>query len=241
MKIFFLESKYKKEVNLPKDIIDQLPEKIALGTTVQYLDKMDKVISQLEASGKKVILLQGEHSKYKGQILGCDINQNIVKNLNEQNLEYDCFLFVGDGVFHPKVMHYFINDDNKKIFAFNPKSNDFSKIAESDIQTIKKRTKGALLKYLTSKNIGILVSTKPGQQRFKKSLELKEMIEGQEKNAFIMLNETLDFTELENFPFIDCFVNTMCPRIGYDDIIKFPKPVINFEDIEEYYESIKEE
>jgi diphthamide biosynthesis enzyme Dph1/Dph2-like protein len=43
----------------------------------------------------------------------------------------------------------------------------------------------------------------------------------------------VEFQELENFPFIEVFVNTACPRIGLEDQKKFPRPVVNLADVEE--------
>ena len=42
---------------------------------------------------------------------------------------------------------------------------------------------------------------------------------------------TLDFNEIENFPKVECYVNTMCPRIGFDDTIRLNKSIINLEDV----------
>ena len=47
----------------------------------------------------------------------------------------------------------------------------------------------------------------------------------------MFVTDTLDFAELENFPFIECYVNTMCPRIGMDDTIRTAKPIVNIDDI----------
>jgi diphthamide biosynthesis enzyme Dph1/Dph2-like protein len=43
--------------------------------------------------------------------------------------------------------------------------------------------------------------------------------------------DTLDFAGLENFPFVECFVNTACPRIGYDEWENLRKPIINADDV----------
>ena len=67
-----------------------------------------------------------------------------------------------------------------------------------------------------------MITTKPGQNNLKKALELKA-----DKNIYYFLDDTINFAELENFNFIDCWVNTACPRIAYDDSIKIAKPIIN--------------
>ena len=95
---------------------------------------------------------------------------------------------------------------------------------------LKKKVKGAKLKFLTSKNIGVLISIKPGQNQMKKALKLKQKYKN--KEFYFLIADTISFTQLENFPFIDCFINTACPRISFDDSQKIGKPIINIEDIE---------
>jgi len=82
---------------------------------------------------------------------------------------------------------------------------------------------------LNSKEVGVLVSTKPGQNQIKKAYELERKYP--DKNFYFLLFDTIDFTELENFPFIECFVNTACPRIAYDEAEKIGKAVANVDDL----------
>ena len=86
--------------------------------------------------------------------------------------------------------------------------------------------KGALLKFLSSKEVGIIVSTKPGQEKLKKAFELKNKLK--DKNCHVFLADTIDPAEFENFPFIECWVNTACPRFADEK-----KGVVNYELVEE--------
>jgi diphthamide biosynthesis enzyme Dph1/Dph2-like protein len=53
-----------------------------------------------------------------------------------------------------------------------------------------------------------------------------------EKSIFTFLCNEISFSELENFNFIDIYVNTACSRIGHEDTIRSPKPIINIDDVE---------
>lgn len=214
MKTLFIEAK--SDIKFKLKQIDKLPKKIALATTVQFISQLKEIKKELEKNNKKVILLQGKHSKYKGQILGCDI-------INYK-LDVDAYLYIGDGLFHPKAI---LLKTEKPVFAFNPFNKTLTKLDNKDIDKIKKQRKAALIKFHSSDKIGIIVSTKPGQNKLKKALELKL----KNKQTYIFLTNTLDFSQLENFPFIQCWVNTACPRIAYDDYSKFNKPVINIDDL----------
>ena len=97
-----------------------------------------------------------------------------------------------------------------------------------------KKRKGAYLAFLTAKNVGLLVSIKPGQNLFRKAIALRD--NHPEKNCYIFVQDTLDFNQIENFPFVDVWINTACNRI-MDDAEKFPKPLIDIADIEKAEQS----
>ena len=73
MKTLFIEARSKINIKLPNSAYSKLPHNIALLTTIQHIHKIRDVKKQLEKNGKKVFLIKGKHSKYKGQILGCDV------------------------------------------------------------------------------------------------------------------------------------------------------------------------
>lgn len=219
MKTFFIEARYKGRIEVPDELIDKLPSKIALFASVQFLDSLENIKKKIEDKGKKVILLKTEHTKHLGQLLGC--------NIKEFKQDFDAFLYIGDGLFHPKAL---VLKNHKPVFAYNPFSKKYFKLEEKDVMDIKKKQKGALMKFMSSKEIGVLISTKPGQCNTKKAQELEERFP--EKTFYLLLFGTLDFAELDNFPFVECFVNTACPRISYDEADKISKPVINVDELE---------
>jgi diphthamide biosynthesis enzyme Dph1/Dph2-like protein len=96
---------------------------------------------------------------------------------------------------------------------------------DKDIELAKRKQRAALSKFFMAKRVGVLVTTKHGQQRLRMALKLKGKYP--EKEFTFLLFDTLDFGSLEDFPFLDCFVNTMCPRIGLDDTNKTGKPVVD--------------
>ena len=72
---------------------------------------------------------------------------------------------------------------------------------------------------------------KSGQQRMLMSRKLRSKFP--DKEFYFFLYDTLDYQGLEDFPFIECWVNTMCPRIGYDDTNKIAKPIVNLGELGE--------
>ena len=214
MKTIYIETKYMGKINLSKIKYNVLPDRIALATTVQYVDFLEEIRKYLEKNGKKVIIGKG-NQKYPGQILGCE--QSAGKKIAPI---VDAFLFVGDGVFHPIGLNL---STGKTVYTLNPISNEFKKIDKKDIEKIKMKRKAQLLKFYSSENIGLIVSTKPGQNKMNVAKKLEQKFP--DKNFYYILFDNIDYSQLENFNFIECFVNTACPRIEED--IK----VLNISDI----------
>jgi 2-(3-amino-3-carboxypropyl)histidine synthase len=183
--------------------------------SVQFLDSLQQIKNQIENSGKEVKLFEPEHCAYEGQLLGCSIDK----------FDAEAFLYIGDGQFHPKAL---VIKNNKPVFAYNPFSNKESIVDIGDAEKLKKRTMGAISKFLTSKNIGVLTSSKKGQYRIKDIEKLKQKYN--EKNFYVFLFDSLNFDSLEDFNFVDVWVNAACPRI-IDDYNKFEKPIANIKDV----------
>ncbi|MCK4589498.1 MAG: diphthamide synthesis protein [Nanoarchaeota archaeon] len=197
MEVLNIEAHYQGEIKLPKSLIEELPDKIMLATTVQYIDQLPKIQSQLKP--KEIYLFTSKHGLHPGQILGCD-SFKIQKDI-------DAFLYIGDGLFHPKAL--LINQ--KPVYIYNPLSEKYNKLSAKDINEYRIKKKVQLSKFLSADKIGIIVSTKPGQYALSKALELKDRLHS--KEVFLFIADNIDLNELENFPFIDAWVNTACPRI----------------------------
>jgi len=213
MKKLFIEARYQKYVVLPDCKL--LPKRIALFTTVQYLNSLPAMKKQLTEQGKTVKLKKGKHAAYAGQILGCS---------TEKVADVDAFLFVGDGFFHPIALAI---KNNKPVFTFQPGSKSIKKLDSILVNKAKKQLDIAKKKFLMAEKIGIIVTTKPGQNRLKAALEFQKKTD---KSSVILLFDDIGFAGLEDFSFVECFVNSTCPRITFDDYERFPAPVLVLED-----------
>ncbi len=220
MEVMFVEAHYTKEINYNEKELRKLPARLCITTTVTYINKLGPLVDTLKKLNKKLFFPKGRHALYPGQILGCDILAGSFKD------DCDAFVYVGDGMFHPKAL---LLSSDKEVFVLNPLNGKLKKFDRNIITSLKKRVKGALAKFYSSSNIGVLVTTKPGQFRLSDALALQSRFP--EKNFYILMDNTFDFKSLENFPFIECFVNTACPRIAYDDSINFSRAVVNIDDV----------
>lgn len=224
MKVKFFAAKYTKKIALPEGLIKELPEKIALYTTIQFLGQLGDIILQLKKAGKKNIIKENKNYYYdgkktkKGHLLGCSLE---VVN------DADAFLFVGDGDFHPQAI---LLNNTQPVFCFNPFSKKWSVAGRENTEKIRKMQRVRLSKFLLSKEVGVIISVKQGQNQSKKALILKERYPG--KNFYFVVFNDVNFSALENFPFVECWVNTACPRIGVDELKKIEKPLVNINDLE---------
>lgn len=82
------------------------------------------------------------------------------------------------------------------------------------------------MKFLKAKKIGILISTKAGQYNLKKAFEIKKKFK--DKEYYYFISDEIKLDELEDFNFIDVFINTACPGIFYD---KSNKTILNMEEV----------
>mgnify|MGYP001607055732 FL=1 len=230
VELLLIDAKWGGEIKLTDKLKKFLQEKklksIALFASVQFT-KLDNLIKQIEKLGIKVNTTKARRTNEKIQILGCDcyedsFEKNIIKNS-------DLILYVGDGLFHPKalLLSQIKSKEIKPIILFDPISDQIKEINKKDIEKQIQKIKRNLRFFINSKNIGILVTIKPGQQYFSAAKKLKEKLEKENKKAYIFIDDIINLNQLENYPFIQTWVNTACPRIGTDDILNIEKPIIN--------------
>jgi len=205
MKQLFIEAKYNKQVKISKEIIEKLPDKVGLVSSIQFIDSLPSIKKQLK---NKAII--------GGQILGCKVsNAENIKN------KVNAFLYIGDGKFHPLGIAI---KTKKPVFTLSPFNNKFKKIEKQEIENYEKRKKAALVKFLHADTVGIIISTKPGQYyNIDKLKELEKKYK--DKKFYKFITDTIDYKQLENFPFIQAWLNTACPRIEEDISI------LNIEDL----------
>jgi 2-(3-amino-3-carboxypropyl)histidine synthase len=205
MKLLFIPSRAKVQLSLQSLQNSNLPLKLGLVSTVQYNFYLNQIKAQLEKQGKQAYIGKAKNME-PGQILGC--NTEAASSIQDK---VDAFLYLGSGKFHPIAIAM---ATGKPIFILNPETQQLSRLDEKDIARAKAMKKTREIKYLSADSFGILVSTKPGQNKLKQAMALKEKLEKKGKKACIFLSDTFDINQLENFPSIECWVNTMCPGLS---------------------------
>jgi 2-(3-amino-3-carboxypropyl)histidine synthase len=191
--------------------------KIGLATTIQHVQTLDAVREILVRAGKVVVIGDAGRLSYPGQVVGCDFSN--VKTIAQ---EVDAFLFVGGGKFHALGVAL---ATSKPTIVADPYDKTTYPV-DKEVQNILKQRWASIEEARRAKIFGVMISLKPGQKHFDEAVKIKETVEKMGKTAFLFaIREILPETLME-FPTVDAYVNTACPRISLDDASKFRKPVL---------------
>ena len=225
MKLIFIDVHYKGEVKLTKECLDYLKKfkNVGLFTTTQFNYKINQVVEQLEKNGNIVVSSQPERTNAKFQVLGCDMYHGNLKLPKK----VDVFLYVGDGRFHPNAL-LFHEEDSKtfhQVVLFNPTNNKTDVLTEKDVKKVIDRRTANMKKFLTADYIGVVVTTKPGQEHLHYVEKLKKAFP--EKKFYPFIADQINISEFSNFKWIQSWINTACPRIGMEDAAEIDESLLN--------------
>ncbi|MFA5347574.1 MAG: diphthamide biosynthesis enzyme Dph2 [Methanoregula sp.] len=188
---------------------------IVLVTTVQHTSLIPAMQAFLRSKGITAIVAGGNgRTSIPGQVLGCSFAAAKV------SAPYG-ILFVGTGLFHPTGIAL---ASGTHVTALDPLTGTAQEVS-GDL--LLRRRFAAIEKARGARTVGIVVSTKSGQRR----MELARHLAGLSKDAVIVTMREVNPDELLNLGF-DCYVNTACPRLAYDDQARFPVPVLSPQEFE---------
>lgn len=204
MKLMHVHAKSNIDIKIPQSKLKLLPKaRWGVVTTIQHEHKIKGVIDQLKSA------------QLAGQVLGC--NASAAEKIKEQ---VDAWLFVGSGEFHPVQVAL---KTSQPVWLWNPVSRELGELPKQRAESWRKRKQAQLAKFLMSKKVGIIVTTKMGQKNLVRGLELAKK---GDKEYFVFACDELNLREFENFNFVDFWVNTACPRIP-DDALN----MVNIDDL----------
>jgi 2-(3-amino-3-carboxypropyl)histidine synthase len=178
-------------IKLPQSQISKLPKTLFLAYSIQYKTLAKSIKKQLQAHKIKIQKFQ--------QVLGCS---KISTNLP--------ILLISTGKFH--AQNLFLQTP----ILYVLENNKIIKIPDKNINKLKAKKKTALIKFLKADKIGILVSTKPGQENLNKAVKLKQKLEKKHKQPYIFISNHINISQFENFN-VDSWVNTACSGITIDN------------------------
>jgi 2-(3-amino-3-carboxypropyl)histidine synthase len=202
------------EASLP--LLDKW-SKIGLATTVQHLQTLAGARELLVRTGKTVVIGDAGRLSYAGQVTGCDYSN--VKSVAD---DVEAFLFIGGGRFH--ALGVALNTAKPTVIA-DPYDNQAYSV-DDEAQKVLKQRWACIGEAGHAKTFGVLVGLKLGQKRLDEAIAVKESAEKNGKTAVLLAVREVVPEALLEFPTVDAYVNTACPRISMEAPSKFSKPVL---------------
>lgn len=188
---------------------------VGLVTTVQHVHLIPVMESFLREKGIDVRVEDGgTRAPNPGQVLGCSFMAARATHAPE-------ILFVGTGVFHPIGIAL---STGARVIALDPLTGIAQEVSGD---TLLRRRFAVIEKARGAETIGIIVSSKSGQAR----MALAERLSALSPKAVVVTMREVSPDELLNLGFA-CYVNTACPRLAYDDQVRFPAPVLSPQEFE---------
>ena len=222
--VLYIESR--SDATVDDSILDnlkELPQRVGLLATIQYLDLIPKVRSILESSGRTVLVGTGDRRiAYPGQVLGCNCSSA------EAVLDdVDAFLFIGEGDFHPLAAAFGVDKD---ILVLNPITNEVRSMSETRDRILRKRF-AAIQSAKGAQSFLVIVCSKVGQDRTSEADRVVRLIRDHGMKAYKAVMEEITPMSLMAYR-VDAYVNTACPRVAMDDSAKYDRPMLTIPELE---------
>ncbi len=191
--------------------------RVGLATSVQHIQDLDKAKQILSDAGKTVVIGDEGLMEYAGQVSGC--NYSNVKTIADK---VDVFIFLGGGLFH--ALGIALNTSKPTVVA-DPYDNR-AYLIDDEVHKILKQRFASIQEAKSAKAFGVLIGIKVGQKHFDAALRVREMADKHSFAAFLLAGREITPETLLEFPTLDAYVNTACPRISLDAPGKFQKPIL---------------
>jgi 2-(3-amino-3-carboxypropyl)histidine synthase len=197
-------------------------QRIGLTTTVQHVQTLDAAKEILLQAKKTVAVGDARRLNYPGQVIGCDYsNAKSIAN------DVDAFLFIGGGKFHALGVAL---SASKPTIVADPYENR-AYMVDEEAEKITKQRWLSIKEAKKAENFAVLVGLKPGQKRLEEALNVKRKLEEKGKTACLFAVKEIIPEVLMEFPAVNAYVNTACPRTSLDAASRFQKPVLTINEV----------
>lgn len=190
MKTLFIPAKSKVKINKEKINSLELPKNLVIAYSIQFKEIAKEIIQELSKKHNVLGIVQ---------VLGC--------SKLKLSKEVEAILLVSSGRFHAISLAI---ETKKKVFILE--NNSLAEISQKEVMDFERKQKASYLRFLNEDKIGVLISTKPGQQRLNRALKFKP----KGKELYFFISNNIDVNEFENFG-LKSWVNTACPRMDMND------------------------
>jgi len=199
-------------------------KKVGLIASAQYLELMRKVKKELQKNDVEVIVGRSPNPYLaEGQVIGCEISaaSSIEKHV-------DSFLIVSSGYFHALGVALKVE---RKVFLLDPYREDLL-----DMDSIVRKKLAIIAEKIDrakrARRFGVIIGLKGLQTKPDSAFNIVKRLKKLGKETFIIAISEITPEKLLYYPDIECFIQTICPRISIDDIESYKKPLLSYEQFE---------
>lgn len=190
--------------------------RVGVVTTVQHVGFLPRVLEALTSLGFQPLLGgPGARTRYAGQVLGCDLTSAL-----SVAGQVEKFLYFGTGRFHPLGVHL---STGKPVLAVDPLGGRWERMDSAE--DFLRERRGVMARAAGSSLFGVVMSTKPGQARFRLAEELCGKLRKAGKRVMRVVADEIRPEALQDLG-LEAAVCVACPRIPLDDAPRFGLPVL---------------
>lgn len=203
--------------------LDEIPQKVGLLASVQYVHLLDKARSLLESTGKTAVIGTGDtRICYPGQVLGCNCSSALaVKD------QVEGYLFIGEGDFHPLAAAF---GAPGRLLILNPVTGELRNLEEKRDRMLRRRF-AAICVAQEAQSFLVIVCGKIGQRRMEAANSIVEKLKAAGKTVYRLVADEITPASLVPYR-VDAYVNTACPRIAMDDSVRYDHPMLTIPEAE---------
>ncbi|MFH1408486.1 MAG: diphthamide biosynthesis enzyme Dph2 [Nanoarchaeota archaeon] len=191
---------------------------LGLSFAVQHRHLIPDIIKAYQYNGFTIMQSKKKgHAAYEGHVVGCEY-----AGLKAIQNEVDAFVVIGNR-FHGIGAAIAVAKPVFLIDVYNQHITYLS--AERDL--IIKQRAVAIDRLKHAKTVGIIIGTKQGQS-FGTPNRIMTLCKKNNKEAVLITMDEFSPDKLTNFSGINCFIELACPRIAIDDIKRYGKTVLTY-------------
>lgn len=222
--IMYVEAEASPDISdAVRSAASELPLRVGLLATVQYVNLIPEARRILESCGREVLVGMGDSRIFHpGQVLGC----NCSSALSVEDA-VDAFLFLGEGDFHPLAATF---GTSKPVVILNPMTGETRTVDDVRDRILRKRF-AAIETARQADSFLVIVCGKVGQNRSSAADAVIGKVRAAGKKAYRVVLEEVTPDALLPYQ-VDAYVNTACPRIALDDSVRYRKPMLTVPEAE---------
>lgn len=203
---------------------------VGVVSSISFIKNVSKIKKLLKANGIGAHTASGNKRLVQpAHVLGCNASSALpIKN------RVDIFAMYENGSFHAPAVSLTAKTD---VVCFDPLTGDTLLYSYEELKqkALKERAEN-LQKLSEAKKVGLLISSKVGQNRSKIIYRLEKMYSEKGYKTVILISDYIDPKSLDTTD-LDILIASMCPRVSMDERRLFSKPILTVPEAMEFIQT----